>query len=160
MMHPNKEIIQQFYTSFNRRDYVGMADCYAENIEFSDAVFSLKGQQVHAMWHMLCEKGADLKIILGDVDADEKHGKAHWEADYIFSASGRRVHNAIDASFLFQDGHIIKHHDAFDFWRWSQMAFGSVGWALGWTPLIQKKVQRQAKKRLDQFMADHPEYLS
>lgn len=157
-MHPNAKVIEQFYSSFSRRDYAGMIACYAPAIDFSDPVFSLKGKRAGAMWHMLCESGKDLEISFRDIEADDRHGKAHWEARYSFSSSARKVHNIIEAEFLFQDGAIIRHRDRFDFWRWSRMALGPTGWAFGWTPMVQKKVQRTAQERLDRFVASHPEY--
>jgi SnoaL-like domain len=157
-MHPNSQRIEQFYTSFGQRDPVGMIACYTSTVEFSDAVFSLKGKQVGAMWRMLCESGKDLQITFGGIEADDQRGKAHWEAHYTFSTTGRKVHNIIDAEFVFQDGAIVRHHDQFNFWRWSRMALGPIGWALGWTPMVQKRVRRTAQERLERFIASHPEY--
>jgi hypothetical protein len=110
------------------------------------------------MWHMLCEGGRDLEISFRDIDADDRRGKAHWEARYTFSTTERKVHNIIDAEFIFQNGMILQHHDHFDFWRWSGMALGPSGWILGWTPMLQKQVQRTAQRRLERFMVSHPEY--
>ena len=42
-------------------------------------------------------------------------GSAHWEADYTFSATKRKVHNVVDARFELRDGLIVKHTDVFDF---------------------------------------------
>jgi hypothetical protein len=33
------------------------------------------------------------------VSADANGGRAHWEAHYLFSATGRQVHNIIDGTF-------------------------------------------------------------
>ena len=46
---------------------------------------------------------ARLKAHLG-VEADDRQGRAHWEAHYRFGAAGRQVHNVIDGSFRFRDG--------------------------------------------------------
>ena len=157
-MHPNRRLIENFYSSFSQRDYAGMIACYAPAVEFSDAVFTLSGKRPGAMWHMLCEAGKDLEISFRDLDADNQRGRAHWEARYTFSATGRKVHNIIDAEFVFQNGLIIQHRDHFDFWRWSRMALGPMGWALGWTPMLQKQVQRNARQRLDRFVDSHRQY--
>jgi hypothetical protein len=101
---------------------------------------------------MLCSQAKNFELEFSDIQADDQRGKAHWEAQYDFSATGRRVHNRIDAEFEFQDGKIIKHTDAFDFWKWSRMALGTAGFLLGWTPLLRNKVQRQARQRLSRFM--------
>jgi len=104
------------------------------------------------MWRMLCSQAKNFELTFANVQANERTGKAHWEARYDFSATGRRVHNKIDAEFEFQDGKIIEHTDTFDFWKWSSMALGPVGFLLGWTPLLRKKVQKQARERLERFM--------
>ena len=53
---------------------------------------------------------------------------AHWEAHYLFSATGRKVLNRIDAEFEFDHaGLIVRHRDRFDFWAWSRQALGLPG---------------------------------
>lgn len=153
------QLIHQFYSSFQRKDYAGMIACYHPLIEFSDPVFTdLKGKEAGAMWHMLIERGADLTLEFSNVQAQGNTGSAHWEADYTFSASKRPVHNVIDATFTFQDGKIIRHRDSFDLWRWSRMALGTTGVLLGWTPVVQQRVRATAMKGLRAFIAKHPEY--
>lgn len=152
-MHPNEELIRTFYTSFQNLDGEGMVSCYHQDIRFSDPVFSaLSPREAGAMWRMLCSQAKNFELTFSDVQADERQGKAHWEASYDFSASGRRVHNKIEAAFEFQDGKIIKHTDSFPFWKWSRMALGPIGVLLGWMPLLRKKVQKQARGRLTKFM--------
>ena len=152
-MHPNEELIETFYTSFQKLDAEAMARCYHPDVRFSDPVFpALSGPEVGAMWKMLCSQAKNFELTFADVQANERTGKARWEARYDFSATGRRVHNRIAAEFEFRDGKIIKHTDAFDFWKWSRMALGPAGVLLGWTPLLRRKVQRQAGERLAGFM--------
>lgn len=152
-MNSNEKLIEQFYSCFQKRDAQGMQACYDANAEFSDPVFqNLKGKQVPAMWRMLCERGKDLKIEFNGIHADELSGKAHWEATYTFSATGRQVHNKIDASFEFKDGKIIRHRDRFDLWKWTRMALGFKGLLLGWTPLVQNAVRKQAIQSLEKFI--------
>ena len=152
-MHPNEELIGIFYTSFQKLDAEAMARCYHPDIRFSDPVFpNLSASEAGAMWRMLCSQAKNFEVTFTDVQANEQKGKAHWEARYDFSATGRRVHNKIDAEFEFQDGKIIKHTDTFDFWKWSSMALGPAGLLLGWTPVLRRKVQKQASERLARFM--------
>ena len=152
-MHPNENLIETFYTSFQKLDAAAMARCYHPDIRFSDPVFPvLAGAEADAMWRMLCSQAKNFELTFSDIQANDQTGKAHWEAQYDFSATGRRVHNKIAAAFEFQDGKIIKHTDIFDFWKWSCMALGAPGFLLGWTPLLRKKVQRQARERLTRFM--------
>jgi hypothetical protein len=112
---------------------------------------NLSAEEVKAMWQMLLTSGSELKIEFRDVKADDTKGSVHWEAWYNFSASGRKVHNIIDATFQFKDGKIFRHTDRFDFWRWSRMALGPSGLLLGWTPLFRNKVRASAGGRLKSF---------
>lgn len=152
-MHPNEKLIQNFYACFQKRDAMGMAACYHDEVEFSDMVFiGLKGARAKAMWHMLCERGKDLSITVSDIHADAQHGRAHWEAQYTFSATGRKVHNKIDATFHFADGKIRQHRDVFDLWRWARMALGFKGIVLGWLPAIQAAIRKEALKNLETYI--------
>ena len=158
-MHPNQQRIETFYTAFARLDAGAMADCYADDAQFDDEVFSLRGKrQVAGMWRMLCEataaKGSDVwKLQYRDVAADADAGRAHWDARYRFSTTGRIVDNSIDARFTFNpEGQIAGHRDSFDFWSWSRQALGAPGYLLGWTPVLRAKVRRQAGASLARFL--------
>jgi ketosteroid isomerase-like protein len=153
-MHPNAQLIQRFYSSFQERDAAGMAACYHRQVRFSDPVFpDLDAPGARAMWAMLCERAKDLQVELGTVAADDRAGRAHWEAWYIFSATGRAVHNRIDARFVFDGGTILEHRDSFDLWAWAAQALGWKGRLLGWTPLVQSAIRRQAATSLASYMA-------
>ena len=153
-MNTNEETIRRFYTAFQKRDAAGMNACYAQDVQFSDPVFTdLRGDAARAMWTMLCERGKDLKIEFRDVRADGATGAAHWEAWYTFSGSGRQVHNIIDATFEFRDGKISKHTDRFDLHRWAGQALGFMGKLLGGTSFLQDKVRGTAAKSLEDYMA-------
>lgn len=158
-MHPNQTVLTTLYTAFQQLDAETMASCYAEQAEFQDPVFTLQGRrEIAGMWSMLCEavtqKGRDVWALEFSVaEADEKRGRAHWEPRYRFSATGRMVHNIIDAEFEFQDGKILRHRDQFSFWRWSRQALGPAGLLLGWTPLLAKKVRAQANANLQRYLA-------
>lgn len=152
-MHRNAELIRRFYTSFSKRDARGMADCYHPAVTFSDEVFiDLEGARARGMWQMLCERGKDLKIEFRDIEADDSTGRAQWEARYTFSATGRRVHNKIDAQFEFEDGKIIRHRDSFSFWAWASQALGPMGALLGWSGFLKVRVRLQAARSLDAFL--------
>lgn len=154
------DLIHRFYEAFARRDHAGMAACYHQDATFEDEAFSLRGKQIHAMWHMLTERGTDLHIVHSDVRASEREGQAHWEATYTFTATGRKVHNRIDARFEFKDGKIWKHRDSFDFWRWSRQALGTPGLLLGWSGWLRQKVRRTAAGQLDRFIQKNRQYQS
>ena len=150
-------LIERFYSAFARRDGDEMAACYTPDATFSDEVFvDLRGNEVGSMWRMLCSRGEDLKVEHSGVRAEDGLGRAHWDAWYTFAATGRPVHNSIDAEFRFRDGLISQHRDRFDFWRWSRQALGPVGLIAGWSPPLRAKVRGQAREQLDRFMAERP----
>jgi len=152
-MHPNAVLLTGFYNAFAARDGDAMASAYTANADFSDPVFTdLHGKEVGAMWKMLCSRAKDLRVEARDISADDRTGKAHWEAWYTFTKTGRPVHNVIDATFEFRDGKIAVHRDVFDLWRWSGQALGTPGKLLGWSPIIQGAVRRQAKEGLAKYM--------
>jgi ketosteroid isomerase-like protein len=154
--HPHAQLIEKFYAAFSKRDAETMVSCYHEDIHFSDPVFhDLRGPRAGAMWKMLCERATTLTIEYSGIDADEKTGKAHWEARYDFTATNRKVHNVIDARFEFADGKIIRHADTFDLWRWAGMALGPKGKLLGWLPPIKNAIHRTAMKGLVSYEAKH-----
>ncbi|MFD2784996.1 nuclear transport factor 2 family protein [Hymenobacter rubripertinctus] len=151
-MHPHQDLLPRFYQAFQRRDHAAMAACYHPEATFKDAIFQLQGAEVGQMWRMLCERGGDLRLTYNDVSADERQGQATWDARYMFSQTGRPVHNHIQARFTFQDGLIGTHHDEFSFWRWSRQALGMPGWLLGWSGILRRPVQAKARRGLAQFM--------
>jgi uncharacterized protein len=153
-MHPNQDLIGRFYAAFARRDHATMAECYGPRCRFSDPVFpDLNGPQVAAMWRMLCIRASDLRIEATGLAADDSAGRAHWEAWYTFSATGRPVHNVIEARFTFEGGRIATHHDRFDLYAWSRQALGMKGLLLGWAPPVQRSIRDQAARSLQRAMA-------
>jgi ketosteroid isomerase-like protein len=152
-MNANEQLIERFYTSFQRRDYPAIAACYHPEAVYSDPVFTdLHGAQIPAMWQMLGQRSADLTISFSEITADEQRGQAQWEARYTFSQTGRPVVNQIRSQFVFQDGLIIRHHDSFNLWKWARMALGQKGVWLGRLPPVQNTIRKQASRALDDFM--------
>ncbi|MFM9900594.1 MAG: nuclear transport factor 2 family protein [Polaromonas sp.] len=162
-MHPNQATLEKFYAAFAQLDADTMATCYAPDAQFDDEAFSLRGhREVTGMWHMLCAatlankaNGHDVwQLQASGLHADAAGGRAHWEARYRFSATGRLVHNKIDGVFAFDaHGLITHHHDRFNFWSWSRQALGPPGLLLGWTPFLKRKVRAQAAANLQKFLA-------
>jgi ketosteroid isomerase-like protein len=150
-MHANAQLIESFYRAFQQRDHARMASCCGPGIAFRDPVFTLEGWRVAAMWRMLCERGKDLRIEYSGVRADDRTGAADWSAWYTFSATGRPVHNRIHADFTFEHGKIAQHIDRFDLYRWSAQALGLKGVLLGWTPMVQRAIRRNAARALEGF---------
>jgi len=148
-----EQLVERFYLAFAVRDAGAMATCYHQDVHFRDEVFDLKGAEASGMWRMLCANGKDLRIQHSNIRTEEDVVRAHWEAHYTFSATGRRVHNIIEATFRFQEGRIIEHIDQFNFYSWSKQALGTPGLLLGWTPFLKSKVQSQAAAKLRAFHA-------
>lgn len=149
-----KHIIEDFYKAFENLDSEGMIACYHKEIEFEDSAFGiLRGEKVKNMWRMLCEnqKEKDFKLITSEIEFINQVGTAHWEARYIFSKTGRKVHNIVNAEFEFKDGKIVNHLDNFDLYRWSRQALGFSGFLLGWTSFFKKKLNVQTNKLLSRF---------
>jgi hypothetical protein len=151
--------IERLYAAFARLDGDAMQACYAGNAHFEDEVFKLDGpREIGGMWRMLCEatqsKGRlDWKLEVSGIGAEGGRGRAHWDAHYRFSATGRKVLNRIDAEFEFDEqGLITRHRDRFDFWKWSHQALGIPGLVLGWTPMFRNKVRTQAAANLKRFL--------
>lgn len=155
-MHPNAQLLVNFYTAFSRRDAAGMIACYHPDVHFSDPVFpDLHGPRAGAMWRMLCARGKDLQLHFDDVAADDRQGRARWVATYTFSGTGRRVENHIRASFEFANGKIIRHRDEFPLYRWSRMALGPKGALLGWLPPVQDALRKKADAGLEAYIREH-----
>ena len=152
----SKATIERLYAAFAKLDAQAMTACYALDAQFDDEAFSLRGrEQIGGMWSMLCDavktNGRDVWKL--EVSAITERS-AHWEPTYRFSATGRTVHNIIDAEFDFDAGGLIsRHRDRFDFWRWARQALGAPGLLLGWSPMLRAKVRAQAAKNLDRFVA-------
>lgn len=156
-MHANEKLIRDFYAAFSRGDPEGMARCYHDQVFFSDTVFpKLHGEETRDMWRMLLSRATDLQVTLDEASADESGGKAHWTAIYTFTKTGRPVVNRIQAMFAFRDGLIVRHYDAFPFWKWAAQALGPMGQGLGWFPPLKWMVRKQAAQGLAQFRARKP----
>jgi ketosteroid isomerase-like protein len=162
-MDAQRQTIERLYQALARLDTDTMADCYAPDATFDDEAFSLKGRpDVMGMWTMLCDatraKGQDVwRLEWSGVHAEGSGGRAHWEAWYRFSATGRMVHNRIDSTFRFApDGRIAVQRDRFDFWRWSRQALGTPGLLLGWTPMLRDKVRAKAAVNLQRHLHRPP----
>jgi ketosteroid isomerase-like protein len=152
MSQANSELIRRLYVALDTRDGEAMARCYHKEATFRDPVFTLQGERVGWMWRMLTSRAADLRAHASGIEADAEHGKAYWVATYTYSATGRKVENRIHARFRFKEGLIGDQVDTFSFWRWSRQALGPVGLLLGWTPMVQRKVQAKAGEALDRYI--------
>jgi len=153
-MKSNKELINDFYTAFQKLDYAGMNKCYSDDIVFFDPAFGLlRGDEVKYMWEMLCKNARDFSLTFGNIiELDEVYCTCDWVATYTFSKTGRKVVNKIKANMRFSGGKIIEHSDAFSLHKWSTQALGIKGELFGWNSFFQRKIKNQAKKNLLKFI--------
>ena len=151
----NKALVEHFYSSFAKLDFRSMQECYSDDILFSDPVFlTLTGDQVRAMWQMLCSSARDWSLSWGEIEElDDEYVTCRWVAHYTFTPTGRKVVNHCKAYMRIRDGRIIEHSDAFRLSKWIGQAIGWKGVLFGWTSVMKKAVQRRARKRLDSYMA-------
>ncbi|CAN5754741.1 nuclear transport factor 2 family protein [soil metagenome] len=152
-MNPNARLIQDFYAALEAGNGEFMASAYSSDASFTDPVFDLRGDEIGAMWTMFCSAPGDIEVVVSDIEADDRVGRAHWEPKYRFGRPGRPVHNRIDATFEFLDGTISVHRDDFSFPRWARQALGLPGWLFGSTGFLQERVRTQAAAQLKRFMA-------
>ncbi len=149
-----KAIIETFYESFQKLNAEEMVRCYHDDIVFEDPAFGiLKGERACNMWRMLCksQEGKDFKLTYTNVETNESKGSAVWEAFYIFSKTGRKIHNVVQSEFTFKDGKIITHVDDFDLYKWSKQALGFKGAVLGKTLFFKNKVRHNTNVMLNKF---------
>ncbi|MCW3091533.1 MAG: nuclear transport factor 2 family protein [Ferruginibacter sp.] len=153
-MITNKELISRFYAAFQKLDYRGMNNCYSDDIVFFDPVFGLlKGDEVKAMWEMLCKNAKDFSLTYGNIiELDEEYVTCDWVATYTFSKTGRKVVNKIKANMRFVNGEIVEHSDGFSLHKWSKQALGLTGELFGWNSFFQRKIKNQAKRNLLKFI--------
>lgn len=147
-------IIDDFYKAFDQLDAETMVSFYHKNVVFEDPAFGiLKGEQVKNMWRMLCssQKKNQFRVIVSNITINNSIGSAHWESHYIFSKTGKKVHNKIDAMFEFKDGKIIKHKDHFNLYNWAKQALGFKGYLIGGTSFFKRKLNVQTKYLLRKF---------
>ena len=155
-------IITTFYQSFKSLDAESMVKCYHENITFEDPAFGvLKGERARNMWRMLIASQRDksFEVYFDSVELSNTSAKAHWEAQYNFSKTGRRVHNSIEAEFILKDGLIFRHTDNFNLHKWAIQALGWKGLIIGWTAFFKHKLQTQTNGLLLEFERKKAEEL-
>ena len=153
-MSANAQLISRFYSAFQQLDYKTMQDCYSSNAVFNDPVFGLlQGNEVRAMWEMLCKNAKDFSLTFSDIELlDEEYATCKWVAKYTFSKTGNKVTNNIKAFMKIHEGKIVEHSDAFRLSTWISQALGWKGVLLGWTGFMKKAVQKQARKGLENYM--------
>jgi ketosteroid isomerase-like protein len=147
-------LIRALFDALGRADYAGVQSCYHPEVSFGDPVYQeVEGRErVMAMWRLQLGEREGSHSVLRDVTADDFTGNAHRTCEYVLSSTGRQVVDEIDSLFRFEDDLIVRHHDEFDFKRWSRMALGRPhGLLFGWTPRWRKSIRDRAVQQLDGF---------
>ncbi|MEX0636864.1 MAG: nuclear transport factor 2 family protein [Ferruginibacter sp.] len=149
-----EQLISNFYTAFSKKDATEMNACYSNDVVFYDPAFELlQGNQVKAMWEMLCENAKDFSLSFQNIkDLGDGYYNCDWTAHYTFSKTGRKVVNNVKAHMKIEEGQIIEHSDAFSLHKWSSQAFGFSGWLLGWNSFFQRKIKNTAKRNLLKYI--------
>jgi hypothetical protein len=139
-----------------------MNSLYSEDIVFSDPAFGLlRGEEVKAMWKMLCENAKEFSLSFSDIqELDEEYATCKWVATYKFSGTGRKVVNHVKAFMRLKEGKIIEHSDAFKLSKWAAQALGWKGWLFGWLGFVQRGIQRKARGRLVRFIEGTSEQVN
>lgn len=152
-MNNNEELIQAFYAAFAKLDHETMNSCYSEDPIFNDPVFGvLQGDEVRAMWEMLCKNAKDFSLVTEKIEVDGEYGICNWTAKYTFSKTGKKVVNHVKAHMRIENGKITEHTDEFDLYKWSRQALGMPGILLGWSGYLKNKIRHDAKSKLYKFM--------
>lgn len=152
-MNNNEELIQYFYDAFARLDHERMNSCYSADPIFNDPVFGiLQGDQVRAMWEMLCKSATDFNLHSDKIVIDGEYGTCNWAAIYTFSKTGRKVVNNVKAHMRIENNKITEHTDEFDIYKWSRQALGLPGILLGWSGYLKNKIRSEAREKLQKFM--------
>jgi|SRR5215831_4025058 len=159
-MHNNALLLQRLFSSLNDHNHAAMAECYHSNATFTDIAFDLRGkEQIHAMWHMICQPGdhtSDIRAMFHVIHADDRSGWVNLIDEYTFSETGHKVTNVIDSYFRFEDNLIIEQHDFCDPRAWAAMAVGGVrGFFAAQSHFLRGFKARQMLRR---FVDKHSEY--
>ncbi|HMG83797.1 MAG TPA: nuclear transport factor 2 family protein [Ferruginibacter sp.] len=156
-MKRNEELIENFYSAFQKLDAAAMNSNYADDIVFFDPVFGLlQGDEARSMWEMLCKTATDFSLTYSNiVHLDEEYSTCDWVATYTFSRTGKRVVNNSKAYMKFYNGKIIEHSDGFSLYKWCKQALGLPGILFGWNSFFQNRIRKQAQDNLRKFILNN-----
>ena len=145
----SKEIAIKFYDAFSAANIDVLKQLYDKKLIFNDNIFvNLDYNETISMWSSLLVGNKNMSIKYEIKKYSEKYVEVEWIADYLFTSTNRNVKNIILAKMEIDQGKIINHTDNFDFYKWSQMAFGITGALIGWTSFFKNKVRTEAYNKL------------
>ena len=145
----SKEIAIKFYDAFSVANIDVLKQLYDKKLIFNDNIFvNLDYNETISMWSSLLVGNKNMSIKYEIKKYSEKYVEVEWIADYLFTSTNRNVKNIILAKMEIDQGKIINHTDNFDFYKWSQMAFGITGVLIGWTSFFKNKVRTETYNKL------------
>ena len=145
-MHPHEARVRALLEAIGRCDSQAVADCYHQEIFFSDAIFpSLRGEDALRRLARIAPFVSDLAIEIESVAADDDGARAIWVARYAFGAARRPVVVRVDSLFAFREGKIVRQFDRFSFWQWAGQALGPGGKLFGWFAPVKWWVRRTVR---------------
>lgn len=150
-MDNHLQLLQTFFTAFAKKDLNTMLDCYHENVIYDDVGFGKqKGENAKTVWRFLIKKvDANAQITFSNIQVSKDKGQANWVTKYTFNQ--QKITNKITSTFYFQDGKIIYHKDNYSLWKWSQQAYGFIGYLIGWSPIFHWLVRWQMQRILQHY---------
>ena len=156
-MQTPEQVIENFYSSFQKLNAAGMNACYTRDISFFDPMFDLlQGDEVRAMWEMLCANAKDFTLSFSNItDLGDDYYTCDWIANYSFSKTGKMVTNKVKAHMKIENGIITEHSDAFSLHAWSKQALGFSGYLFGWNSYYRRKIKNNARRSLLAYMQNN-----
>lgn len=157
MISDMSALLTKLYTCLDQKDYAGMSECYHPKATFHDIAFSLCGKlHIQAMWHMISE--TDLRATFRILKVDGGRGVVDLTDRYTFTDTGYFIHNEIRSTFQFRDELIIEHRDVCNRFLWAIQSSGPFKGTFAY--FFPSLIRRKGKKKLEDFIARHPEYDS
>ncbi len=148
-----KDTAKKYYDYFSLKDATSLNSLYSDLATFKDPVFgSLNSAETRAMWSMLLGRAENLSCSHRILNESGELVEGEMLVEYEFGKKKRKVLNHILTRFVIRDGKILDQKDRFNFWRWCTMAFGTVGFAIGWIPFFREKIKKKAQDSLKLYI--------
>ncbi len=149
MGNKSTEIVNTFYEALNKGDIKTIRQLYHPEAVYKSEMFTLKGQEVFALWYTASQPEMNLKVECTSLKEVNNEVHTTWNISYQLSVVNRTVKLSEIGLFRFKDGKIIFHQDKYSFYSWCKQTFGPIGWLFGWTTWLKKRVSKQALKTIN-----------
>lgn len=154
----NIEIIDLFFTAFKNLDHQAMNALYSDDIVYSDPLFGmLEGEAVKNRWELLFQDVREFRLtVIKTEEIDQEYATCQWKATWISSRSKRQIVFEAKSFMRFSGNQIIEHSDGFSLTKWIAQAYGLKGQFFGWLNFMKRRVQREYRQRLIQYLNSKP----